>query len=369
MNKYPDKLNQFKADKIKYYTAIKDKGFWRYSLKYSFIITVIIEIISFIYFGSPKLLPLFFYIYLPVFLLVALTWLFVLTRLDFYKTYPGKPIPWQMAIITFAQIFIWIAIVLMALFFPKQFEELKRKKTSYENDKTIEKFDLLYSLEPVENKLQFSDGSITLTAPKAYLLLKNYHKEEGVFSERLATSKIHLAAQLPDLEPWKLTKNALEYLQEREHNLKLDHESESAVYEILREDSNFVSINLIDGFSATSDDIASAEKSMLADMAESQNKVTSEYKYGLYLRTTKTRFRTIINGQHAFTYKEVGLATPVGDGYPPSMKFACDSVCTIIGNYKKNIDISVSFNASHLENWQDIWKKANSKVDTMIKWD
>jgi len=49
------------------------------------------------------------------------------------------------------------------------------------------------------------------------------------------------------------------------------------------------------------------------------------------------------------------------------MIFACEAVCTIISNYNNKFGLAVSFNAVNLDNWQDIWNKANLKITNMIK--
>lgn len=260
--------------------------------------------------------------------------------------------------------FILLALIIAPLFFKKELDEWYKKTNNRINDSKIQRVNQEYSLKPVTINLQFSNGvPAILTVPEAYLAFGNDYKKDGTLTDFLSTSQIHIAAAAPELEPWKLTKETLERLQERTSMLEQDHNEESAIYKILREDANFISINLITFFPASNNDVLKIRNKI------HHGRAIEEYeKYGLHIYDIEVAIPSVLNGKSVYFYKNGLIADIINiDSYPP-MIFACESICTIISNYRGKFGLAVSFNASKLEKWQDIWLKANSKIDSMIKW-
>lgn len=362
-----------KEKQLEAYKRIQREGIWVRSLKMAFGIAIGLSILPALNQPMVAVLPRFVFSFILGFILFLALWPSIGNKINHLTSEleqkkkikkAHKTDPLHLLIF-----FILLAVIVSPLFFKNQFEEWDRKLNDYVNEHKIEKINREYSLEPVKVRLQFADGAnAVLTAPKAYFALGNSYKKEGALANELSKSKVHLAAMLPDLNPWKIKKEDLDHLQERNHMLKLDHAEESTVYKILREVPDFVSINLIEASIGNPYEKDLISKKMLLDMAHSQEKVMTEVKYGLNIRTTKIAVPGKINGANVNFYQEAIIAEPIEGNYP-QMTFICEAVCTILSNYHNSIGLAVSFHASNLAKWQDIWEKANSKVDNMLKWE
>ncbi len=361
-----------KEKQLEAYRKIQREGIWLRSLKMALGLSIGLSILPALSQPLIAVLPRFIFSFIICFIIFLATWPNVGRKIKHLtaeleqkkkikKTRKTDPIH----LLIF---FILLAIILLPVVFKKEISELDRKFNELNNRTKIEKVNAEYSLKPVTLNIKFSDQfSADMTIPEAYLAMGNTYKKDGVLSDILSTTKIHLAAFLPDMEPWKLTKETLEQIQQDSEILK--DKDTSLVNRILRSDHNFISINLTSFFPKSSQEAGAIYSKIQRRKTQDYHLITSEDKYGLHVYDAEVAIPSNLEGRSVYFYTTGIVAEPINEKAYPPMIFICDSICTILSNYQDKAGLAVSFHSANLAKWQEIWEKANSKVNSMIKWD
>lgn len=352
-----------KEKQLEAYKKIQREGIWLRSLKMALGLSIGLSTLPALSQPLIVVLPRFIFLFIIGFIIFLAAWpntgkriKHLTAELEQKKKIknPRKTDPLHLLVF-----FILLAIILLPLVFKNEIGELDRKVNDVNNQNKITKANEEYSLKPVTLNLKFSDQfSADMTIPEAYLALGNTYKKDGVLSDILSTTKLHLAASLPDMEPWKLTKETLEQIQQDNDILK--DKDTSLVNRILRSDHNFISINLISF-------IPSEHVDLLQKIQHRGPKGAPEEKYGLRIYDTDLAVPSVLEGRPVYFYQSGIIAQPTIPEYT-NMLFVCDAVCTIIVDNGMS-SLAVSFHSANLAKWQEIWEKANSKVNSMMKWD
>ncbi len=353
------------------YNTAKEKGFWKYSIKQSLTMAVGISIAWLFTKPISEALFIFPVTFVFGFILAALAWSGISNKIEnitkeleqgFIIKEKRRTNPLHLLIF-----FLLIPIIISPLFFKKELNVLDKKYDEYKNNKIIQTINKEYSLEPTEIEIQVSDGSKAfMTIPKAYLSVDNSFQRDGIFSDLYSSNKVHLAATLPNLEPWKLTKEALEHMQTQSKvNKQMKIEEGFIMDKIMNADSNYVGIGITLFAPFTYNDIlpmySKASTLSLSALHDEEN-------YGLNIYHTKLKVPGKLQGNQVYFYNDGILAVPVNQNEYPPMIFGCNTTCTIISSYNNKVGLILTFHSVHLDKWQEIWKKANSKLNDEIKW-
>lgn len=262
---------------------------------------------------------------------------------------------------------IIIFIMFSPIIFKEKFAEWDKHNVKHANKKTIEKFNDQYSMEPTNIDVEFFGGKEKeLSIPKSYLFLEKTTKTEGVFA-RYFKYQTYLSAQLLNLEPWKLTEETIEKIQLRYRRKNNQKEKISPTeYDYIKADANYIGIAILN-----EEEPLNEQKALETLKKSTYYKDTSpvdENKYGLNIYNVQVSVPFKLKKyKNAFTPISGQVAMPSEkDKYPP-MLIACESVCTLVSNYEDKFMMIITFHAAHLNDWQQIWKKVNSKLESFIK--
>jgi hypothetical protein len=268
---------------------------------------------------------------------------------------------------------IWLCVIfLIALF--KYVPTLKNMADEWEEHnlqrniaKKIATAEELRTKKTKSLEMQTSDEhTLELSVPPSYLAIKSKFIKRGLFlsEEENNSDKLLLSAEFPDLIPYEWNEARLRRL----HSFKkMKIKGESPRDKVLSTDANYVGIIITSPLSWTPESIREAYAHLAGN--RSFKNMPFEEKYGLRI------------------YKEVGIFIPgfikswpfdkqvrfIRRGTLASpqnnspMLFACYlERCFLSAPYHKNMGITVSFHASHMENWKEIWEKAQRKVSEFL---
>lgn len=226
------------------------------------------------------------------------------------------------------------------------------------SQETLEKFNNFYAKE-LKNTFSVSVDTIGMEIPKAYTILAPKHKDKG---------SVNLSSELPDLQPWRLTNEKLEAIQQL--NTK-NHEEYSQregplLYTLLGLDQNYVGIRITSAM--VLDDMIKQETYPKKIELKSLPSLLSEHGFGneqdlglniynKYLKYPRKGKTIIITAS---------FAAPNNTTDYPNVKLACADSCMIFSTYKDKMGLVITFHPSQLNQWSEIWKNVIEKLDTWI---